>query len=291
MPDPSRLFHSSALQGSLRSALLLLALGAAACATPPPATPAWRAAPGQVLLLGEVHDNAGQHALRAQALAALLARGDRPALLMEMFDRERQGLIDAVQFAGPGGPATTLDAQVDAVVAAGGASPGWHWPFYRPYIRLALAHGLPIVAANVSRADARRTIAQGLAATGWRADVPDDIQRAQAAAIVASHCGQVDGATAARMANAQVARDQLMAALVARHATRGVVLLAGNGHVRSDIGVPRWLGLPLRQQTHVVGMLERSDDHAAPFDEVLHSAAQPRPDPCAGMRLPAASGG
>ena len=65
------------------------------------------------------------------------------------------------------------------MVQAGGAAPGWDWPFYKPYIRLALAHGLPIMAANVSRADARTVMQQGLAATGFDAAVPEDIARAQ----------------------------------------------------------------------------------------------------------------
>jgi uncharacterized iron-regulated protein len=281
---------------ALRHVAALALLVLAGCGSPPPtlslpATPL-RAGPGQALLLGEVHDNAAQHALRRDLLAALLARGDRPALLLEQFDRERQAALDAASQPLPAPSPAALDAQVDAVVQAGGAAPGWHWPFYRPYIRLALAHGLPIVAANVSRADARLVMQQGLAATGWRADVPDDIRQAQADSIEASHCGQLDAAAAARLSQAQVARDQFMATLVALHAGRGVVLLAGNGHVRADIGVPRWLAPGLRARTQVVGALESTGpgDHQA-YDTVLRTAAQPRPDPCAGLRMqaPAAS--
>ncbi len=234
-----------------------------------------------------MHDNAAGHALRHDLLAALLARGDRPALLMEQFDREHQAALDAASRP-PGHPSpAALDAQVDAVVLAGQGAAGWHWPFYRPTIRLALAHGLPILAANVSRAEARTVMQQGLAATGWRAEVPDDTGQAQADAIEASHCGQLTAASAKRLALAQVARDQFMARLVAQHAGRGVVLLAGNGHVRADIGVPRWLAPEQRARTQVVGMLEPGDASAAAYDTVLPTAAQARPDPCAGMRLPA----
>ena len=73
-----------------------------------------------------------------------------------------------------------------------------------------------------------------------------------------------------------------MARLVARHAGRGVVLLAGNGHVRSDIGVPRWLPADLRPRTRVVGALEAGSTEPAAYDTVLRTAAQTRPDPCAG---------
>ena len=125
----------------------------------------WRAGRGQALLLGELHDNAALHALRAQGLAALLAQGDRPALLMEQFDREQQPALDALQTPGHMPTGRALQAQVDAMLAAGG--PGWQWPLYRPVLQLAVAHGLPVVAANLSRADARRVAQLGLAATPY----------------------------------------------------------------------------------------------------------------------------
>ena len=258
-----------------------------------------------LLLLGEVHDNAAQHALRLQALQAVLSRGARPALLLEMFDRERQAAIDAEQLAtAVDTPATAtatsdsatasdqLDRRVDALIDAAGRSPGWHWPFYRPYLRLALQHRLPIVAANVSRADARLVIQQGLGASGFTPEVPADIDRAQAQAIEQSHCGAIDTATATRLARAQVARDQFMARLVVAHAERGVVLLAGNGHVRRDIGVPRWLPAEWRSRSHAVGYLEISpantDADTAAYDEVLFTDPQARGDPCAALRPPVA---
>ena len=290
MPDCQRPQHCLSRRQALAT---LLALGG--CASPPPLPAeltALRAGPGQALLLGETHDNATQHALRRDLLATLLARGDRPALLLEQLDRERQPAVDAASRPGNDRSPAALDAQVDAVVQAGGAAPGWHWPFYTPYIRLALAHGLPIVAANVSRADARTVMQQGLAATGFDPAVPDAIARRQAAIIEASHCGQLTAAQSARLALAQVARDQFMARLVVQHAGRGVVLLAGNGHVRADIGVPRWLPADLRARTRVVGALEsggatEGSEAAGTYDTVLRTPAQPRPDPCAGLRMPA----
>jgi len=262
-----------------------------ACASGPPlpvdAAPG-RAGPGQVLLLGEVHDNAAQHALRQQALAALLALGDRPALLMEQFDREYQPAIDQAVRDSASLP---LAERVEALIAAGGRAPGWQWDLYRPYLAMALQHGLPVIAANVSRAEARRVIGLGLAASGWTEPVPEDIARAQTAAIEASHCGQVDAALAARLARAQLARDQFMAQQIERHAARGVLLLAGNGHVRTDIGVPRWLPPDLRARSRSVGYLEPGD-RRAPYDAVVVTAAQRRVDPCATMRPapPAAAG-
>lgn len=233
-----------------------------------------------VVLLGEVHDHPGQHALRVRALRRWIAQGGaRPALLMEQVDRERQADLDRAR-ARPG-------AEADAVIAAAAPPPqGWDWALYRPYVALALDHGLPLVAANVSRADTRRVIADGLAAHGFDAAVPDDLLAAQARAIVQGHCGLIDDAQARLLALAQIARDQFMARLLERHAAGGgaAVLLTGNGHVRADVGVPRWLGAATRARSVSIGLLEAGDPSAGAFDVALSMPGQPRADPCEELR-------
>src|SRR6267378_6106224 len=89
-----------------RAALAAAALSACAAPAPPNGdfTASALAAQMQrrpIVLLGEVHDNAEQHAVRAQALALLLQAGSRPALAFEQFDRERQADIDRVLGATP----------------------------------------------------------------------------------------------------------------------------------------------------------------------------------------------
>ena len=261
----------------------LAVMSLAACAHRAPAgaerlAAALRSRP--IVLLGEVHDNAAQHALRAAALRTLVERGARPALLMEQFDRERQGDIDRVL--------ARAGATADDLVAAGApdatAMQGWAWPLYRPYLALALEYRLNIVAANVSRADTRRVVQAGLAALGFDAAVPPDIEAAQARAIVESHCGAIDDTQARRLVAAQVARDQFMARAIEAHADRGAVLLAGNGHVRRDIGVPRWLSPATRERSVSIGVLEDGDANAAQYGVALFTPAQPRRDPCEGMR-------
>jgi uncharacterized iron-regulated protein len=239
-----------------------------------------------VVLLGEVHDNAGQHALRLQALQAWLARGGRPVLVMEQFDRERQVAIDELRSKKPGPDA-------DALIAAAGTG-GWDWAYYRPYIALALEHDLPIVAANVSREQARRIMTDGLAAHGFDAAVPAELVQRLSEEIEASHCGALDAATARRMVLAQVARDQSMARVVDAQSAAGhqVLLLAGNGHVRVDGGAPRWLSPATRARSEAIGVLEaepgQTPDPAelAQFDRVIYTAVQKRSDPCLDMPRP-----
>lgn len=244
----------------------------AACATKPPVLELNE----PIVLLGEVHDNAEQHALRLRALQHLLAGGARPAIVMEQFDRDQQAAIDARRSASP--PPSAAD-----IVRAGDGSSGWHWPYYEPYIDLALRYGLPVVAANVGREEARRVMQDGLAAHGFDAAVPADIIDALAAQIVEGHCGQIKIDQARRMALAQVARDQAMARAIEANAARGVVLLAGNGHVRTDVGVPRWLPPALRAHSEAIGVLETGDPTPA-FDRRVFTPAQARDDPCAALR-------
>lgn len=269
-----------------------LAAALAACAStpppmraPPPATVDPRARAlfeamqgRRLVLLGEVHDNAEQHGLRLLAFELLLASGARPALLLEMFDRERQTDLDRLRAYAtlPGG------GELLAVNAGG---PGWTWSHYRPFLDRAIEAGLPIVAANVSRADARLVVADGLAAHGFDAAVPPDVEAVQAGLVQAAHCGAFDAATAARLARVQLARDQFMARRLAAQADRGALLLAGNGHVRRDVGIVRWLPPELARETVAIGLLEEGDPTpASAFDRVVVTAGAVRADPCAALR-------
>jgi uncharacterized iron-regulated protein len=286
-----------------RAALALATLAAWGCAaTPPapaagtapaPAGPAGRAGKPALVLLGEVHDHEAHHAARAAWFREHLAGGARPALALEMFDRERQAAIDAVlvQALGPARDRPLLDpaaraAAVEALIDAGAPGRrGWDWRFYRPFLDAALAHALPVIAANVSREDTRRVMREGLQAGGFVAEVPPDIARVHAERMLASHCGLIDEPTAAHMAKAQAARDQFMARVVAAQAGRGSVLLTGHGHARRDIGIVRWLPAEVARQVRAIGHLEAGDPTpASAFDEIHVAAPQPRPDPCASMR-------
>jgi uncharacterized iron-regulated protein len=261
------------------------ALLLAGCAAPRSEAPLRFTKP--LVLLGEVHDHPQQHALRLAALREHLATGARPALLMEQFDRPQQAALDAA-LAAQRGPFMAPDVQ--AVIAAGqgpGRGAGWHWPFYEPFVALAMRHDLPVVAVNVGRDEARAVMRDGLAAHGFDAAVPGEVLAVLAAAIRDSHCGMVDEATARRMALAQVARDQQMARALTRHAARGAVLLAGNGHVRTDVGAPRWLDAATRARSEAIGVLEEGDPTRA-YDRIVFTPPHPRPDPCAAMRQRAA---
>ncbi|HEY2188242.1 MAG TPA: ChaN family lipoprotein [Caldimonas sp.] len=267
----------------------LLALALAACATAPERF-GWesRLHGDGVVLLGEVHDNAGQHRLRLAVLQRAFAAGWRPAIVMEQFDRDRQADIERARRERP------HDAQHVIDLAAPAAS-GWNWEWYRPFVALALDYDVPLIAANVSSADAARIMRGGyaavfdaasIAALGLDRPIDAHVRSAQEHEIDIGHCGALPAEVWPRMARAQYARDAVMAEALAAHAERGAVLLAGDGHARRDIGVPRWLALD-PGRVLAVGFLE--DDSATPpsaFDAVVRTAPAPRDDPCARFIAP-----
>lgn len=270
----------------------------AACATVAPVQ-AWepRLAGNAIVLLGEVHDNAAQHRLRLDVLRRAFAAGWRPAIVMEQFDVDRQADIDRARREQPRNAAHVID-QATARPARPGT--GWNWAFYRPYVALALEYDVPLLAANLATADTRRIVRGGLAASfdaarlaalGLDRPIAAEWQQAQEREIDRGHCGALPATLWPRMAQAQFARDAVMADVLRRHAARGAVLLAGNGHVRRDLGVPRWLEAePARVFT--LGLLERGDTQTPPaaFDATLRTEVAERADPCAGFKAPAIVG-
>ena len=289
-----------ALRGLRRLSAVAGAVALAACAATAPHDEEFSASQlatqmqrRPVVLLGEIHDNAQQHAVRVQALALLLQAGSRPALAFEQFDRERQGDIDRVLSQRE---AEGID-RVGRLAALGGR--GWNWDLYRPFLELALQYRLPIVAANLSRADAMRVSEEGFGAVFNPAEqrrlgldrLPKDLLQAQEDAIDEGHCHQMAEQMLPAVARAQIARDATLAQAIGPYLERGVILLTGNGHVRRDIGVPRFL--PAQQQDRVVSiaLLERDTPaDAAPagaYDVVFRTPVQARADPCESLKLKA----
>jgi uncharacterized iron-regulated protein len=280
---------------SLRHALPCLVCFLAACATVTPPQP-WesRLSGNAIVLLGEVHDNAAQHRLRLALLRRAFAAGWRPAIVMEQFDVDRQDDIDRARREHPRDAQHLID---QATIRAAPPGAGWNWAFYRPYVALALEYEVPLLAANLATADTRRIVRGGLAAgfdeqrlaaLGLNRPIAAEWQQAQEREIDRGHCGALPASLWPRMAQAQFARDAVMADVLRQQAPRGAVLLAGNGHVRRDLGVPRWLEAEA-PRVFALGLLERGDTPAPPgaFDATLRTEAAERADPCAGFKPPA----
>src|SRR5215472_6986026 len=241
-----------------------------------------------IVLLGEVHDNAVQHSLRLEVLRRAFEAGWRPAIAMEQFDREHQVDIEQARMERP------LDANYLIEKAAGKSGNGWNWEYYRPYVALALQYDVPLLAADLSRSDARKIVEDGYSAV-FDASMEHllglDRERASLLAaqeneIDVGHCHALPKEHLPAMARAQLARDAVMAGVLREHAARGVVLLAGDGHARRDIGVATWFDPTMLARVFAVAFLERGDPapSASAFDAVVTTDATPRPDQCATLR-------
>jgi len=237
-------------------------------------------------LLGEVHDHPEHHRLRAELIVRL---GSPSEIYFEQFDRENDAALRAAQRAG---------ADADAMARAGRLDEkNWQWPQHRPLLVAALAAGDPVRAANLSSGDVRRIVAAGslgpqdaaLAAALARSDWPPALEQALREEIFESHCRALPEKLAPAMALGQRARDAAMALALAS-AAGSAVLIAGNGHVRLDQGVPRYL--PKGTSLLSVAFLETRPGETDPrdyargagggvrYDFLWFTAPQPRPDPC-----------
>ena len=87
------------------------------------------------------------------------------------------------------------------------------------------------------------------------------------------------------MTRIQLARDQALAQTAVRALIPGktVVLVAGNGHVRSDLGVPLYLPASVPYRV-VMAQAGPSKDSALPADAVWNTPALPPRDHCAELR-------
>ena len=232
------------------------------------------------VLLGEVHDNASQHRMRAALLGDLLADGRRTTVVFEQMGRAEDAAIAAAP------------RNAEAIADAGRLDrQGWGWPLHKPLFDAAIGGAAQIEGGNLDAAEARAIVRGGppavpadlralLAEPGWGPRQQQALERE----IDAGHCHALPAAQWPAMALAQRARDAAMAQalLSAASADGRAVLIAGNGHVRRDLGVPQYLraaGVPASQIV-AVGYLEEAE-RDAPYDLVQLTSRTPRDDPCA----------
>ncbi len=227
------------------------------------------------LLLGERHDNPRHHDARAELL-----RDMRPGrVVMEHLDQGTR--LD---------PVDSLDSALDR---AGYNRKGWRWPMQQALFQSLRETAASVLGGNLSRVDGRQ-----VAIGGTEALDQDLHARIEAASLTGAaqalldtdlnrgHCGQLAAERLPNMRLAQRARDAAMArALLAEAAP--AVLLAGNGHVRLDYGVPVLLrAAQPRARIVSVGFVE-TDDAVEPgaYDYLWRVTPITRPDPCTGLKM------
>uniref|UniRef100_UPI004047FB36 ChaN family lipoprotein n=1 Tax=Orrella sp. TaxID=1921583 RepID=UPI004047FB36 len=264
------------LTAGLTSALLVAGASAAVASTTVSQNnnaPLW--------MMGEVHDNAEGHFYRLKDLEAKLGGQWRPALLMEQFNVEQQpALTKAWQ--------TCQSAQ--CVIDTAGGVKGWDWGMYKPLITLALKYELPLVAANLSSQQVKAVMQSGFSAVfdaqtikAYKLDqpLPQPWLDNQRKMIAQSHCKALPAAATDSMVKAQASRDVMFAKLMGQYASGGAVLIAGNGHVRRDLGVYQWLPADLASRVKIAGYVEPAGADTLIYDIMRVINEHKRADPCA----------
>ena len=214
--------------------LVLLALPG--CALQPLSTPAdsaWQAElerwpASDALLLGEQHDAPEHQRWEADSVRWLAERGRLAALVIEMAE------------AGTGTDGLPPDANAAQVYAAlRWNEAAWPWERYRAVIMAAVAAGVPVRGGNLPRSRMRAAMQD----EALDRHLPPAALALQRNAIEEGHCGLLPADRVMPMVRIQLARDASMAQAVqqARQDGRTVLLAAGWGHVRRDLGVPTWL--------------------------------------------------
>ena len=271
---------------------------------------------GGLTLLGEVHDNPWHHDLRAEILRRASAlkparageESQVPAAVFEHIRTDQQAALDL--FSELSRKGQHLDRPAEFFRFLKWDQSGWpDKALFQPLFRAAIAGRLPILPGDPPR-DTIRTIAkQGLGATLTGDEVarlkldqplPPLLQDALLSELEASHCGLVPKAAFTTMADAQRYRDAHLADALLKAAEKygGAVLLTGNGHVRSDRGVPYYLRqmAPGRRiltilllevqagKTDPAAYVQRGPEGRPVADYVVFTPRVERKDPCIEMR-------
>lgn len=264
------------------------------------------------VLLGEVHDNPEHHLLRAGLIEELTGNG--------IFGRNAHPPIVTEHIRAEQAPA--LEAFRKLVAASENPPPvadlfgllDWDksgWPaatMFEPLYSTVIDARLRLRAGDPSR-DRIRAVARG----GVAALLPDErrllkldqalpqpLADALAAELKGSHCGMLPDSAIPGMALAQRYRDAHLADVLAseEQILGPAVLLAGNGHVRNDRGVPWHLRLRAPGKGIVsVMLIEVEDGKVDPaayvpldpdgkpaVDYIVFTPRAEREDPCAAMR-------
>lgn len=234
-----------------------------------------------VVILGEVHDNADHHLFQAHAIGVMTPS----AVVFEMLSADQAARIT---------PALLRDHE--ALEAALAWAQGG-WPDFDIYAPVFAALGsAEIYGAALPPAEVRASVTEGAVAYfrgdaarfGLTEPLPPEEQVAREAGQMAAHCDALPPDLLPGMVTAQRLRDAELArqVILAHDATGGpVAVITGNGHARFDWGVPRVLaraapGLAVLS----FGQLEDRPEGVPPFDLWRITAPVARPDPCAAFR-------
>ena len=235
-----------------------------------------------VVLLGELHDNAQHHALRAG--------------LISQIKRDKLSVI--AEYLPSGVRVKRAGALLSDLEAAGFDAKGWQWPLHSPLFDAVLAANMPLIGGNLPKGFSRQLFEQGesalpapMARAYQTASLNPEASRHLDQDLIDGHCGKLPDKYLQPMRLVQRATDLSMAQALLDHAPS--VLLAGNSHVRKDYGVPQALAALTPALKHTaVGFYEADTPREelvkslrGRYDIVWISEPAERSDPCENFKI------
>lgn len=234
------------------------------------------------VLLGELHDNKVHHEIRGKLISRFA--DNRRTVVSEHFPAPNQ-----VNF--------QSETKAD-LVAAGFDAEGWDWPIHQSLYEQIKHKGLSLVGGNLPKEEARRMFLQGvsslperMAQTYTQSRLDETAERKLDHDLVEGHCGKLPEKYLLRMRFAQRMTDLSLTHNVLDR--KPSLLIAGNGHVRRDYGVPQMLA-SIAPQLKVlnVGFLEQGSSTqdllqsiAGQYDFIWITERAERKDPCENFKL------
>lgn len=268
-----------------------------------PASLAAALARADFLLLGEVHDNADAHALQGWAIRRRVDAQSKFGVVFEHIRTDQQNALAELNKLDRVASTQELFSFLDWAKSG--------WPSDTKFTALysaVLEPRLPIYAANPPRQQVR-SVAKGEATAlsaeerarilldaAWDKPLADALYTE----LKGSHCGAMPESAVPAMSIAQRYRDAAFAdvMLTAAKDHGAAVLVAGNGHVRTDRAVPWYLRQRAPGKNIIaVMMLEVEEGKTDPaayaplapdgkpaVDFIVFTPRAERPDPCEALR-------
>ena len=224
-----------------------------------------------VILLGEQHDAPEHHAWEADTVRELAARQRLAALVLEMADA---GTSTANL------PASASEADVQSALQWN--EKGWPWTSYGPSVMHAVRAGVPVLGGNLPRAQMGNVMKNPV----FDGHLTTNALQIQMNAIKEGHCNLLPESQWLPMTRIQLARDESMGKVLqsAVRPNLTVLLIAGHGHVRTDVGVPQWLPRNLTVRTIIAQAGKINPDIVKQADFFVITPELPAKDHCAGLR-------
>lgn len=233
-----------------------------------------------VIYLGETHDSAKDHENQLKIIQELHKRNKKIAIAMEMFQRPFQNVINDYL----AGKITEAELVKQTEYEQRW---GFDWNLYAPIVRFAKENKIPVLAINTPSEITRKVSRQGLESltSEERKQIPpfseirtspEEYRKMVLAAFEAHQsAGHGNSKSAERFFLAQVLWDETMAESIANFIKTNrdyqVVVLAGQGHVVYDYGIPSRLERRLsgKQITQHSILLSPPDDDSLPSNKQI----------------------